>query len=98
MQICRVTKVNGASMETFNLFTIHIFSGFLVSVVSVASVASVAFALVVRPEKLTQEFKTILKRPILYIEALYHGSDPWCLQFSLAVLNQSPDGVAPFNV
>ena len=91
MQICRVTKVNGASMETFNLFTIHIFSGFLVSVVSVASVASVAFALVVRPEKLTQEF-------CYGIEALYHGSDPWCLQFSLAVLNQSPDGVAPFNV
>lgn len=48
MQICRVTKVNGASMETFNLFTIHLFSGFLVSVVSVASVV---FALVVRPEK-----------------------------------------------
>lgn len=48
MQICRVTKVNGVSMETFNLFTIHLFSGFLVSV---ASVASVAFALVVRPEK-----------------------------------------------
>lgn len=85
MQICRVTKVNGASMETFNLFTIHLFSGFLVSV------ASVAFALVVRPEKLTQEF-------CYGIEALYHGSDPWCLQFSLAVLNQSPDGVAPFNV
>ena len=41
-------KVNGVSMETFNLFTIHLFSGFLVSVVSVASVA---FALVVRPEK-----------------------------------------------
>ena len=49
MQICRVTKVNGVSMETFNLFTIHLFSGFLVSVVSVASVA---FALVVRPEKM----------------------------------------------
>ena len=64
---------------------------FLVSVVSVASVASVAFALVARPEKLTQEF-------CYGIEALYHGSDPWCLQFSLAVLNQSPDGVAPFNV
>ena len=88
MQICRVTKVNGVSMETFNLFTINLFSGFLVSVVSVASVA---FALVVRPEKLTQEF-------CYGIEALYHGSDPWCLQFSLAVLNQSPDGVAPFNV
>lgn len=85
MQICRVTKVNGVSMETFNLFTIHLFSGFLVSVVSVA------FALVVRPEKWTQEF-------CYGIEALYHGSDPWCLQFSLAVLNQSPDGVAPFNV
>ena len=85
MQICRVTKVNGVSMETFNLFTIHLFSGFLVSV------ASVAFALVVRPEKWTQEF-------CYGIEALYHGSDPWCLQFSLAVLNQSPDGVAPFNV
>ena len=51
MQICRVTKVNGISMETFNLFTIHLLSGF---VVSVASVASVAFALVVWPEKLTQ--------------------------------------------
>lgn len=85
MQICRVTKVNGVSMETFNLFTIHLFSGFLVSV------ASVAFALVVRPEKWTQEF-------FYGIEAFYHGSDPWCLQFSLAVLNQSPDGVAPFNV
>ena len=88
MQICRVTKVNGVSMETFNLFTIHLFSGFLVSVVSVASVA---FALVARPEKWTKEF-------CYGIEALYHGSDPWCLQFSLAVLNQSPDGVAPFNV
>lgn len=85
MQICRVTKVNGVSMETFNLFTIQLFSGFLVSV------ASVAFALVVRPEKWTQEF-------CYGIEALYNGSDPWCLQFSLAVLNQSPDGVAPFNV
>ena len=64
MQICRVTKVNGISMETFNLFTIHLLSGF---VVSVASVASVAFALVVGPEKLTQEF-------CFDIEALYHGS------------------------
>ena len=54
-------------METFNLFTIHLFSGFVVSVVSVASVASVAFALVVRPEKWTQEF-------CFDIEALYHGS------------------------
>lgn len=61
MQICRVTKVNGISMETFNLFTIRLFSGFVVSV------ASVAFALVVGPEKLTQEF-------CFDIEALYHGS------------------------
>ena len=61
MQICRVTKVNGISMETFNLFTIHLFSSFVVSV------ASVAFALVVGPEKLTQEF-------CFDIEALYHGS------------------------
>ena len=48
-------------METFNLFTIHLFSGFVVSV------ALVAFALVVGPEKLTQEF-------CFDIEALYHGS------------------------
>lgn len=41
-------KGQWGSMETFNLFTIHLFSGFLVSVVSVASVV---FALVVRPEK-----------------------------------------------
>ena len=59
MQICRVTKVNGISMETFNLFTIHLFSGFVVSVVSVASVASVAFALVVRPENELKNFALI---------------------------------------